>query len=46
MYWYAMEPVVGADAGNAIKLLSDCKIPLLRQYVTRRLTTESLAGTR
>ncbi len=46
MYWYAMEPVVGADAGNAIKLLSDCKIPLLRQYVTRRMTTESLAGTR
>ena len=46
MYWYAMEPVVGADAGNAIKLLRDCKIPLLRQYITRRLTTENLAGTK
>ena len=46
MYWYGMEPAVGADPGNAIKLLSDCKIPQLRQFITRRLTTESLASAR
>lgn len=44
MYWYGMEPVVGADAAAGIKLLTECKIPLLRQYITRRMTTESLAA--
>jgi len=43
MYWYAMEPVVGSDSGAGLTLLSESKIPILRQYITRRLTTESLA---
>jgi hypothetical protein len=44
MYWYAMEPVVGADPAAGIKLLTKSKIPILRQYITRRMTTESLAA--
>jgi hypothetical protein len=46
MYWYALEPVVGNVPGAGIDLLTQSRIPLLRQYITRRLTTESLAGTR
>ncbi len=44
MYWYAMEPVVGSDSRAGLQLLADSKIPLLRQYITRRMTTESLAA--
>jgi len=43
MYWFAMEPVVGADANAGFNLLSQSKIPKLRQFITRRMTTESLA---
>jgi putative membrane-bound dehydrogenase-like protein len=46
MYWYAMEPVVGNMSGAGLELLTSSQIPLLRQYITRRLTTESLAGVR
>jgi len=46
MYWYAMEPVVGNVPGAGLELLTSSQIPLLRQYITRRLTTESLANTR
>jgi putative membrane-bound dehydrogenase-like protein len=44
MYWYAMEPVVGDVPGAGLELLTSSQIPLLRQYITRRLTTESLAS--
>ena len=42
MYWYATEPVVGASRLNAVKLLTKTKIPVIRQYITRRMT----AGTK
>ena len=39
MYWYATEPVVVADKKIAIELLTACKIPKVRQFITRRLTS-------
>ena len=41
MYWYAAEPVVGANRLNAVKLLTKTKIPLIRQYITRRMTADT-----
>ncbi|MDX1943796.1 MAG: c-type cytochrome [Pirellulaceae bacterium] len=37
MNWYALEPVVAADTRGALALLPEIKIPLVRQYLTRRL---------
>jgi putative membrane-bound dehydrogenase-like protein len=39
MYWYAAEPVVGQDTAKAVALLGKTKIPLLREYITRRMTS-------
>ena len=45
MYWFAMEPVVGADQGQGLALLKSTQIPVLRQYIARRMTTGALAST-
>jgi putative membrane-bound dehydrogenase-like protein len=37
MYWYAAEPVVGADATWAAEMLAACKIPLVNEFIARRL---------
>ncbi len=37
MYWYALEPVVGASEAAGLKLLSAAEIPLLRQFIARRM---------
>jgi hypothetical protein len=37
MIWYGIEPAVSADRARAIALLKKTKIPLLRQYIVRRL---------
>jgi len=42
MYWYATEPVVGADTKSAVSLLGKAKIPVVRQYITRRMTTKAV----
>ncbi len=42
MYWFALEPVVGADPDAGLELLARAAIPQLRQFVTRRLATEAL----
>lgn len=42
MYWYALEPVVGANRATGLELLAQTRIPLLRQFITRRLATEAL----
>jgi hypothetical protein len=42
MYWYAAEPVVGQSTTKAVTLMSKSKIPVLREYITRRMT----AGTK
>jgi len=39
MYWYATEPVVAADKVAAVQLLAACKIPKVRQFITRRMAT-------
>ena len=39
MYWYATEPVVAADRVSAVKLLTACQIPKVRQFITRRMAT-------
>jgi hypothetical protein len=38
MYWYALEPVVGADKKAAAALLTKVKIPQVREYVARRMS--------
>jgi putative membrane-bound dehydrogenase-like protein len=37
MIWYGIEPLVSSDKGRALTLLSQAKIPQVRQYITRRL---------
>jgi putative membrane-bound dehydrogenase-like protein len=37
MLWYGIEPLVAEDAERAAKLLTKCKIPLVRQYIARRI---------
>ena len=44
MYWYATEPVVAADRVAAVKLLTACQIPKVRQFITRRMATGRDAG--
>jgi putative membrane-bound dehydrogenase-like protein len=39
MYWYAMEPLGGADPKAAIDLALKGKLPLLLQFMTRRIAT-------
>ena len=39
MYWYAIEPIVSSDKEKALALLAKSKIPLVRQFITRRLAS-------
>jgi len=39
MYWYATEPVVAADPKIGVQLLAVCKLPKVRQFITRRMAT-------
>jgi putative membrane-bound dehydrogenase-like protein len=43
MLWYALEPVVGTDAAKAATLLTQVKIPLLQEYVARRMAATASA---
>ncbi|MBI3877992.1 MAG: hypothetical protein HY300_18865 [Verrucomicrobia bacterium] len=38
MYWYATEPIVAADPAKGALLLAKAKLPIAREYITRRLT--------
>jgi len=42
MYWYAAEPCVASEAAKAVALLKQCKIPVVREFIARRLATSSL----
>ena len=42
MTWYGVEPLVPTDPKRALHILETAKIPLVREYLTRRLAT--LAG--
>jgi hypothetical protein len=37
MLWYGVEPLAAADASRAAELLAKCRIPLVRQYLARRI---------
>ena len=39
MYWYAAEPVVAQDAKLGVSLMTKSKIPLLRQFIARRMAS-------
>ena len=40
MIWYGIEPLVGAKPEEAADLLAKTKIPLLRQFIARRLASK------
>jgi putative heme-binding domain-containing protein len=40
MLWYGVEPIAAQDPSNAIHLAVDSRIPLVRQYIARRLGEE------
>jgi putative heme-binding domain-containing protein len=41
MYWYAAEPLVPIDVNRAAKLAASSKIPLVREFIARRLAMMS-----
>ena len=40
MYWFAAEPMVAAGPAKGALLLGKAKIPILREYITRRMTAK------
>lgn len=48
LYWYAVEPLAGHRPDLAVQLLKETRIPLIRQYIARRMTavTSSLSNSR
>jgi putative membrane-bound dehydrogenase-like protein len=43
MYWYGIEPLVSADPPRALALALKAEIPLVRQFVARRVVDDALA---
>jgi hypothetical protein len=37
MIWYGTAPLVAADKPRALKLAGACKIPKVRQFISRRV---------
>jgi putative membrane-bound dehydrogenase-like protein len=44
MYWYAAEPAVASDIARGVELAKQAKIPLIRQFIARRICTVATAG--
>lgn len=40
MVWYGVEPAVLADPDQAIEMVASCQLPMVREYITRRMTLE------
>lgn len=40
MVWYGVEPAVLANPEQAIELALSCKLPIVREYIARRITLE------
>ena len=40
MIWYGIEPAIPTDRERALSLLLKAKVPLVREYVARRMATE------
>jgi hypothetical protein len=43
LYWYALEPLVSVDKVRALKLAAEGKVPVLREYVARKMTAAAKA---
>ncbi|HEY6229448.1 MAG TPA: dehydrogenase, partial [Verrucomicrobiae bacterium] len=43
MYWYAAEGAISTDPGRGIKLLTEAKIPRVREFIARRVAGSSKA---
>src|SRR5262245_38878332 len=41
MYWYGIEPLVPADPGRALRLAAAARVPLVRQFVARRIVDDA-----
>jgi putative membrane-bound dehydrogenase-like protein len=39
MLWYGIEPLVAADRDRAVALLAEARVPLLREYLARRVVS-------
>jgi hypothetical protein len=37
MIWYGLEPAIETYPRHGTELLANCKIPLVRQFIARRL---------
>ncbi|MST01303.1 MAG: hypothetical protein EXS29_08350, partial [Pedosphaera sp.] len=44
MYWYAAEPIAAESPAKAVALLAKAKIPIVREYITRRLAARGAAA--
>src|SRR5205823_5854451 len=44
MYWYAAEPLADVDAGRALDLAAQAKVPLLLPFMARRVASSAKAG--
>jgi putative membrane-bound dehydrogenase-like protein len=44
MLWYGVEPLAATDTGKSIELAAGAKIPIVREYVARRVAQGSPAG--
>ncbi len=43
MTWYGIEPLVPADPARALQLAESARIPLVRQYIARRVVDDAIA---
>jgi hypothetical protein len=43
MYWYAVEPLVPLDTRRALAMAARSKVPVVREYVTRRIASKPTA---
>src|SRR5204863_1114551 len=39
MIWYAAEPMAAADLGRAVTFMKDARLPLLREFMSRRIAS-------
>jgi len=37
MIWYGIEPIIPANRARALEMMRECKIPLVRKFITRRV---------
>ncbi|MCP4171829.1 MAG: c-type cytochrome [Fuerstiella sp.] len=40
MVWYGVEPAILANSDQAIEMVMSCRLPIVREYIARRITLE------